>query len=93
MLWGFPDFFLQSEHFCIPSLPSRSIPVDLGEKRNFYDASFTALRAFHVSLSLPHFSSQLDADLQEHAAEINKSEDISKKRMRQIVASLQQHAL
>lgn len=42
-------------------------------------SSLTAVRAFHISLSLPHFSSQLDTDLQEHATGINKNEDISKK--------------
>lgn len=56
-------------------------------------SSLTALGAVLISLSLPHFSTQLDTDLQEHATEINKNEDISKKEMRHIVASLQQHAL
>lgn len=42
-------------------------------------SSLIALRVFHISLSLPHFSSQLDTDLQEHATEINKNEDINKK--------------
>lgn len=42
-------------------------------------SSRTALRASHISLSLPHFSSQLDTDLQERATEMNKNEDISKK--------------
>lgn len=61
--------------------PSCFIPVDLKTKNltSIMPSSLTALRAFHISLSLPHFSSQLDTDLQEHATEITKNEDISKK--------------